>query len=115
MTENPAQYVVEVVRDAAGQRPDLLHAPGLLQPGLQPRPLRLHGVPPDGINDGIERHAQEAEFTQRVDATGPSDRLKGQDDGAAVLVGVDTARPSAKPPAHTLILASSPPHPFSPR
>src|SRR5262249_1981310 len=98
MTENPTQYIVEIMRNAAGQRTDLLHAPCLLQPSLQSRPFGLHGVSPDRIENGIERHAQQAECGGRRYPAWPSDHFKSKQRRAAILAHTDHPRASAGTP-----------------
>ena len=80
ISQDRADDIVEVMRDAAGQRADRLHAPGLLQAGLQPGAVALQGLAPHGIAERVEGHAQQAELvggrghgrTQRIEA---QDRL----------------------------------------
>src|ERR1700722_14908754 len=84
MTENPAQYVVKVVSDAARQRADLLHPLRLPQPPFEPRPFRFDGLPLDRLYDGIERHAHEPESGWRCDTTRPANQVKTKRDAGAV-------------------------------
>src|SRR6516162_6295884 len=48
MAENPAQQIVEVVGDAAGEGPDPLQAARLPQTAFQSRALRFHRMTRDG-------------------------------------------------------------------
>ena len=59
IAEDRAHDIVEVVRDAAGKRAHRLHAAALLQPRLQSRSLLLHRLPLNGIENGVESHAQQ--------------------------------------------------------
>ena len=84
VAEDAAQYVVEVVGDAAGEGPDPLEAPGALQMGLEPRALPLHEMPHDAMDDGVERHPQQIELARRGDAARHADRVETEGhDGAA--------------------------------
>jgi hypothetical protein len=53
VTEDRGDDVVEVVRDAAGQRPHRLHAARALQARHQPDPVALEELPLDGVGHGV--------------------------------------------------------------
>jgi hypothetical protein len=107
MAENPAQDIVEVMRDTAGEHADGFHAAGLLQARLQPCPLFFHGLPPDGIDDGVERHAQQAEFAGCANAAGPADGIETESDAAAVIVDMGHAGPAAEAKCEAGVLVLS--------
>ncbi|MES1148814.1 MAG: hypothetical protein ABUL53_06475, partial [Bradyrhizobium guangdongense] len=96
MTENAAQYVVEVVGDAAGEDADLLQAPRLPQACFQTCALRFGGMPLDGANEGIERRVQEHKFACIRNATGPTDRVETERNANAIIIDVRGASPSSK-------------------
>src|ERR1700733_5218607 len=94
MAENPTQDIIEVVGNTAGERPHGLEPMGLLQPRLQPRPLPLHRVPPDGIDNSVETHPQQTELAVSRNATRPADRIKTQRGDDAVCADIRNARDS---------------------
>src|SRR6516165_2487065 len=96
MAENPAQQIVEVVGDAAGEGPDPLQAARLPQTAFQSRALRFHRMTRDGVEDGVERHAQQTEFTRCRDTECAADRVKTERRGCAVLARVGDAGPTVK-------------------
>jgi hypothetical protein len=98
MAENPAQNIVEVMGQTTGERTYRLHAAGLLQARLQPCPFLFHRVPPNRRDNGIESHAQQAEFAGRRDATRPADRIETQRNAGAVVVDMRDAAPSPQGP-----------------
>src|ERR1700691_597946 len=82
--------------NTTGERTDRLHTTGLLQPHFQPCSLFFSGVPLNGINNGIESHAQETAFASCRNATRPANRIKTQGDAGAVFADLRHARPAAQ-------------------
>src|ERR1700738_1919226 len=93
MAEDSAQDIVEVMGDTTGERAYRLHATGLLQAHLQPCSLSFKRLPPNGISNGIESHAQETEFAGCRNGTRPADRVKTQGHAGTVFVDMRHARP----------------------
>ncbi len=94
MTKDRADDVVEVVSDAARKRAHGLHAAGLLQPRLETSPLALERVAPDGVGDGVDRHAQQAELAGTRGEL-PPDRIEAQDRADAVGANARHTQPAA--------------------
>src|SRR5450755_2927531 len=111
MAENPAQNVVEVMSHTAGECTYRLHhAAGLLQARFQPCPFLFHRMPPDGRDNGIERHAQQTEFACR-EVAAPVDRIETQRDSVAVLMDMSDAPPSPQAGGNANILVFAGRHP----
>src|SRR5438105_190006 len=58
IAEYRSNNVVEVVRDTAGESADCLHTAGVLQASLQTRTFLFEMLPPHGVRDCVEGHAQ---------------------------------------------------------
>src|SRR6516225_11228160 len=95
MAKNPAQQIVEVVGDAAGEGPDTLQAARVPQAAFQPRALRFHRMTRDGVEDGVECHAQETEFARRGDTTRAAYSVKTKRGDRTIRASVGHAGPAA--------------------
>src|SRR5262249_3238707 len=93
VAEDPAQDVVEVMRDAAGEGADPLHAARLLQTLLEAPSFPFHRVPSDGVHDDVERHPQQTEFDRISDPPWATDRVETQRNAGAILIDARHAGP----------------------
>src|ERR1700733_10140450 len=82
--------------NTTGERTDRLHTTGLLQPHLQPCSFFFSGVPFNGINNGIESHAQETAFASCRNTKRPANSIKTQGDAGAAFADMRHARPAAQ-------------------
>src|SRR5512139_1092452 len=54
IAEDRPNDIVEIMRDATGEGADRLHAPGLFQPGFEPRPFLFQRGSIDRVRNGIK-------------------------------------------------------------
>ena len=95
VADDRAENIVEVVGDAAGESPDRLQAAGLLQPRLETFFLAFEKLPVDGVDNGVERHAHQAEFAWARDTATLSHGVEAQCDVDAVFADAGAARPTS--------------------
>jgi hypothetical protein len=71
MAEDRADDIVEIMRDTTGESTDGFHATSLLEIRLQASTFLQEMITDHDIGDGVESHAQQAEFSRLRDIARP--------------------------------------------
>ena len=82
MAEDRADDIVEVMRDTAGESTDRFHATSLLEIRLQASTFLQQMIPHHDIGDGVESHAQQAEFSRLRDNARPHREQRHEGSGS---------------------------------
>jgi hypothetical protein len=96
MAKDRPNDIVEIMRDAAGESTDRLHATSLLEIRLETRTFLQEMITDYDIGDGVESHAQQAEFSRLRDDARPN-YVEAEDFSTKAALGqARDARPAAQ-------------------
>jgi hypothetical protein len=96
VAEDGTHNVVEVMRNAAGERPHRFQPPRLFQSCLDTSSLLLERSPAKHVDNGIERGARQTKFAGRHDAACVRHGVEAQQNAAPVGSRAGNTRPAVE-------------------